>query len=125
MQSLEFTRILTEKYSAKILLATMVKTKTAIELSNELGIPIAACYRKIKLLEDAGLIVCVERRMTREGKRVGLFKSKVSNAEIVFQRNTVQAKIEMFDGTTQEVTCDIFVPSFRDGSKKPSDPMKA
>jgi predicted transcriptional regulator len=113
MQSHEISRLLTERYSAKILLATTRKPRTALELSDSLGIPIAACFRKIKLLEDAGLIICVERRLTPEGKRFSLFRSRVTDTEIVLERNKVRARIEMFDGSTQEVIYHIDLPAFK------------
>ncbi len=84
-----------------------------MELSDSMGIPIAACFRKLKLLEDAGLIICVERRLTPEGKRFSLFRSKVTDKELVMQRNKVRARIEMFDGSTQDVTYDMDLPAFK------------
>ena len=119
MHALETSRLLTEEYSAKILLATMGKPKTAFELSEKLGVPIAACYRKIKILEDSGLIFCVERRLTQAGKRISLYKSNVKNAQIVFERNKVRAKIEMIDGTTQDTSYDIDMSAFMDMTKQP------
>lgn len=119
MHALETSRLLTEEYSAKILLATMGKPKTAFELSEKLGVPIAACYRKIKILEDAGMIFCVERRLTQAGKRISLYKANVKNAQIVFERNKVRAKIEMIDGTTQDTSYDIDMSAFMDMTKQP------
>lgn len=109
MQALETSQLLTEEYAAKILLATMGKPKSAFDLSEKLGIPIAACYRKIKLLEEAGMIFCAERRLTQAGKRISMYKSKVKNAQIVFERNRLTARIEMVDGTTENATYDIDV----------------
>jgi len=102
MHALETSRLLTEEYSAKILLATMGKPKSALELSENLGIPIAACYRKIKLLDKAGLIFCSERRLTRAGKRVSVYRSKVRNAQIIFERGKIKARLEMVDGTIED-----------------------
>lgn len=102
MHALDTSKLLTEEYSAKILLATMGKPKSAFDLSDSLNIPIAACYRKIKLLEDAGLIYCAERKLTRAGKRVSVYKSKVRNAQIVFERGKIRAKLEMVDGTIED-----------------------
>jgi predicted transcriptional regulator len=118
MHALETSRILTEEYSAKILLATMGKPKTAFELSDKLGVPIAACYRKIKILEDCGLINCVERRLTQAGKRISLYKSNVKNAQIVFERNKIRANIEMIDGTSKNTTFDIEMSEFMEISKQ-------
>jgi predicted transcriptional regulator len=119
MHALETSRLLTEEYSAKILLATMGKPKSAFELSEKLGVPIAACYRKIKILEGSGLIFCVERRLTQAGKRISLYKSNVKNAHIVFERNKVRANIEMIDGTTQDTSYDIDMSAFMDAPKQP------
>jgi predicted transcriptional regulator len=117
MHALETSRILTEEYSAKILLATMGKPKSAFELSEKLGVPIAACYRKIKILEDSGLINCVERRLTQAGKRISLYKSNVKNAQILFERNKIRANIEMIDGTTQNSTFDVDMSAFMEMAK--------
>ena len=120
MHALETSRLLTEEYSAKILLATMGKPKSAFELSDKLGIPIAACYRKIKLLEDSGLMFCAERRLTQAGKRISMYKSNVRNAQIVFERNKIRAKIEMIDGTTQDASYDIDMSAFLEMAKQPA-----
>ena len=112
LQALETSQLITEEYSAKILLATMGKPKTAFELSEKLGIPIAACYRKIKLLEQAGMINCVERRLTQAGKRISLYKSKVKNAQIIVERNKLRARIEMIDGTLTDSSYDLDMGMF-------------
>ena len=112
MHALETSRLLTEEYSAKILLATMGRPKSAFELSEKLGIPIAACYRKIKLLETAGLIYCYERKLTRAGKRINLYKARVKNAQILFERNKIKAKIEMIDGTTEDYNYNLDMSLF-------------
>lgn len=106
MHALETSRLLTDEYSAKILLATMTKPRSAFELSESLGIPIAACYRKIHLLEKAGLLICAERRLTQAGKRISLYQSKVRIAQIIFERNRIRARIEMSDGTTENYNYD-------------------
>jgi hypothetical protein len=118
MQYLEHQGLLKEEYSAKILLATMRKPRAAFELSDKFGIPIAVCFRRIKQLEDSGLIVCAERRLTQEGKRVSLFKSNVDNAEVVLERNEVRAQVEIFDGSIQEVRCEIDMPRFLMGMNR-------
>ncbi len=72
-----------------------------------------------RVLEDSGLIFCVERRLTQAGKRISLYKSNVKNAHIVFERNKVRANIEMIDGTTQDTSYDIDMSAFMDGAKQP------
>ncbi len=72
MNPLEASQLLTDEYSAKILLATYKRRISAQEISQRYGIPIAACYRKIRTLEEAGLIQCVDRILTQKGKRKNL-----------------------------------------------------
>ncbi|MCU0861399.1 MAG: helix-turn-helix domain-containing protein [Methanomassiliicoccales archaeon] len=112
MHALETSKLLTEEYSAKILLATMGRPKSAFELSEKLGIPIAACYRKIRSLEDAGLLVCAERRLTQSGKRMSMYKARVMNAQIIFEKNKIKARLEMIDGTTEDYNYDIDMSVF-------------
>ena len=52
----DFLEILGSKYINAILSRTSVKECSASELSNELNIPLATVYRKLKLLEDSGLV---------------------------------------------------------------------
>ncbi len=120
MHALETSRLLTEEYTGKILLATMGKPKSAYELSDKLGVPISICYRKIKLLEDSGLISCAERRLTREGKRISLYRSNVRNAQIFLERNKIRAMLEMTDGTTRDTFYDIDMQAFLEMAEQPS-----
>ena len=118
MHALEKSRLFTEEYCGKILLATMGKPKDVYELSNMLGIPIAACYRKIKLLEESGLMFSPERKLTQAGKRISVYKSNVRNAQIVFEKNNIRAKIEMMDGTTQDASYDIEISAMMELSRQ-------
>ncbi|MEM2979591.1 MAG: helix-turn-helix domain-containing protein [Methanomassiliicoccales archaeon] len=102
MHALETSRLLTEEYCAKILLGTMSRPRSAVELSESLGIPIAACYRKIHALEKAGFIVCVEKRLTQAGKRIAYYQSRIRIAEIIFEKGRVRARVEMTDGTAED-----------------------
>lgn len=96
----------------------MGKPKDVYELSKMLGIPIAVCYRKIKLLEESGLMFSPERKLTQAGKRISVYKSNVKNAQIVFERNNIRAKIEMIDGTTQDASYDIEISAFMEMTKQ-------
>ena len=82
MSPLQASQLLTDEYSAKILLATYKRRISAQEISQRYGIPIAACYRKIRTLEEVGLIQCVDRILTQKGKRKNLYTSCLRNAYI-------------------------------------------
>jgi len=85
----------------------MGKPKSAFDLSEKLNIPIAACYRKIRVLEDAGLLICDERKLTQAGKRMSVYRSRVLNAQIIFEKNKVKARLQMIDGTVEDYNYDV------------------
>lgn len=102
MDPLEASRLITDEYSAKILVATYKRPKSAIELSREYGIPIAACYRRIHALEAAGLIRCTERALTQKGKRISLYLSQLKNAYIFFENGKIRVRFQLASGHTQD-----------------------
>ncbi len=96
------SRLVTDEYSAKILVATFKRPRSAIELSREYGIPIAACYRRIHALENAGLIRCVERALTQKGKRKNLYTSCLRNAYIFFENGKLRARFQLATGAVRD-----------------------
>ena len=102
MSPLEASQLLTDEYSAKILLATYKRRISAQEISQRYGIPIAACYRKIRVLEEAGLIECVDRVLTQKGKRKNLYTSCLKNAYIFFENGRLRARFQLSTGLVRD-----------------------
>jgi len=102
MNPLQASQLLTDEYSAKILLATYKRRISAQEISHRYGIPIAACYRKIRALEEAGLIVCVDRILTQKGKRKNLYTSCLKNAYIFFENGRLRARFQLATGAVRD-----------------------
>lgn len=102
MNPLQASQLLTDEYSAKILLATYKRKMSAQEISAHYGIPIAACYRKIRVLEEAGLIECVDRVLTQKGKRKNLYTSKLRNAYIFFESGRLRARFQLMTGAVRD-----------------------
>jgi len=102
MNPLEASQLLTDEYSAKILLATYKRKISAQEISGLYGIPIAACYRKIRTLEEAGLIECVERILTQKGKRKNLYTSRLKTAYIYFENGKLRARFQLATGVIKD-----------------------
>ncbi len=102
MNPLEASQLLTDEYSAKILLGTYKRKISAQEISARYGIPIAACYRKIRILEESGLIECVDRVLTQKGKRKNLYTSKLKNAYIFFENGRLRARFQLISGAVKD-----------------------
>lgn len=93
------SQLLTDPYAVKILVATVRAPRCAQDISKQHGIPIAACYRRIKDLERFGLISCTEKRLNQQGKRVCYYISMVKTAQIYFEEGRLKVKFEMKDGS--------------------------
>lgn len=97
MEALEMTQTILDGYAARILLGTSGRAVSALELSRRFGIPIAACYRRIRELETLGLVYCERSLPSRNGKGLQLFRSRVRSLRIALEDGALLARIE-FDG---------------------------
>jgi hypothetical protein len=98
INSTNMAQVLGDVYSNTILRSTHIKPKTAIEISEAYGIPIAACYRRIRVLESMGLLRKEERLLTQRGKRIWNYLSNVHQFEIFYRDGKVIAKCELRNG---------------------------
>lgn len=89
---------MTDEYAVKILVATVRQPRSAQDIATKFGIPIAACYRRIKDLEAAGLLVCQERRLSQQGKRVSYYLSMLKNAYVFFEDGHLRVKFQLKTG---------------------------
>ena len=99
LSPLEASKILTDPYAVRILTSISRLAKSPQQISEECGIPIAACYRRIKTLEKAGFIKCSERPLTREGKRIRMYICQIFNAKIFFEEGKFKVNFQFVDGS--------------------------
>ncbi|MEF8779249.1 MAG: helix-turn-helix domain-containing protein [Haloferacaceae archaeon] len=84
MASEELIEVLGNKYNTDILSAT-TEPKSAQDLSEELDVPIATCYRRIDELTDAELLELYDRPLSEEHRRVKVYRRNVDQVEIDFR----------------------------------------
>lgn len=92
---LQTSKVLSDENALKIIAATQKRPRTAQELSEELGSPLAGTYKKIKELENSGLIAPLDRMLTSQGKRVTRFKSLVRGFYVEFHNNELRVTLEL------------------------------
>jgi len=80
----EVSRLLADDYSQKILVSTYTSPMSAQKLSKICQIPIAACYRRIHELEEAGLIAVDREKEVYKGRKVRLYRCRLRSATIKF-----------------------------------------
>lgn len=84
MVSEQLIEILGNKYNTDILSAT-AEPKSAQELSDELEVPIATCYRRIDELTESDLLELHDRPLSDEHRRVKVYRRSVDQIEIDFR----------------------------------------
>ncbi len=94
-------RLLTDSYAVKILTNSYGEEKSAIELSQELNVPIAACYRRLHQLAALGLVTERERTTPR-GKKIKYYHSNVKRAVISIEGNRLTVEIISRDGKSKK-----------------------
>ena len=121
MKPLELSQTVMDAYAARILLGTAERAVSALDLSREFGIPIAACYRRIRQLEALGLVYCERALPSRNGKGLQLFRSCVRSIRIALEEGKLKARVEVVaprrvaaqEATVEEQTVNLRDPSPR------------
>lgn len=94
MREKDISRLLTDEYAERILVATHDHPRSVQEVSDKNDIPIAACYRKVHELEQAGLLQCAEIVTTPKGKTMKLYRSQLRSAMLVYENGMFRVKLE-------------------------------
>ena len=71
-------------------------------MNANLGIPVSACYDRIKLLEKMGLLKCAEMKVSKSGKPTAAYISVLTKASIFMEKGRVRLRVEMIDGKIEE-----------------------
>ncbi len=98
MEALELSQTVMDPYSARILLGTWERATSALDLSRRFGIPIAACYRRIRQLEAMGLVYCEKALPSRNGKGLQLFRCRLRSVRVVLEEGRLKASFVIDDG---------------------------
>ena len=83
MASVETLRVLGNEYNAEILQATN-EPRSAQDLSDELDVPIATCYRRIDELTEAELLELYDRPLSDEHRRINVYRRNVDEIRVEF-----------------------------------------
>lgn len=95
-------RLLGDAYSITIISATQRQEKTAIELSQRFGIPIAVAYRRVAELVQAGFLEAAGQALTRDAKRIWMYRSKVARAQAEFDGSALRVSFFGSDGSKND-----------------------
>jgi predicted transcriptional regulator len=96
MDPFDMFSLVLDRHTSKILDLTSERPFYAAELSELLNIPLAACYRRIRMLKAAGLIREETKVQSEGGKSVSAYKSTIESAEIILRdgRLSIQMTVD-------------------------------
>ncbi|MDH2900438.1 MAG: winged helix-turn-helix domain-containing protein [archaeon] len=83
---------ISDEYSRKIIAATVPKSKSPEEISEEQGIPVSTCYRRIHDLLTLSIIQ-VSRIDLANGKKSVLYQSVYKNILVKFESNELSVDL--------------------------------
>src|SRR3990172_2726277 len=87
------TRTALDGYAARILVSIHEREASALEPSRRCGLPLVACYRRLRRLEDLGLIAVVRVVQLENGHRIQLFLSRVRALRLMFENGRLRVRI--------------------------------
>lgn len=93
MATVDVLRALGNEYNAEILQAAK-EPRSAQELSEQLGVPIATCYRRIDELTETDLLELHDRPLSDEHRRVNVYRRNVDEVRVEFVDDDVLIAVE-------------------------------
>lgn len=96
--ALQMSKLIIDEYSAKILSYAKNKPRSVLEMCQVLGIPMTLGYRRVNILTQLGLMDCQGRVLTRNGKWMKIYISRVNKAVIFFENGKLSMKFELKTG---------------------------
>ncbi len=89
--------ILGDRSSREILSLTSRMECSAYQLCHELGIPLTTVYRKVKLLEDTGLIRHVKTIINLSGNEEKYYRCIINDITVNFNKGLLSVNVNMED----------------------------
>ncbi len=95
------SKLIMDDVNMRILSATAFESLSARDLAYMFNIPLVSCYRKINELESAGLLLCVDKPLKANGKRVRKYKSQLIKVVLTFERGRLRIALDVSWKKTQ------------------------
>lgn len=84
-ETITFLNNILENDTYKIILSVIENSKTVYQMHEETSLPLSSIYKRIKKLEDLGIISIEKISINNKGRKSIFYKSKIKN--ITFKLN--------------------------------------
>ena len=115
MDPFTLTQFVLDDYSMRILARIDLREASAVELSAACGIPIAACYRRLRKLERLGLVATARDERAPNGHRTRFFRSRLRSARIFLESGRLWARLDFLPGGPENERSETLEGSFENG----------
>lgn len=88
---------LVDGISYRIIMSTVDTARTAAQVSAENGLPLSSTYKKIKKLQQVGILFVEKIELDGKGKKVVYYRSKVKSMEFNLSRDQILLQFEKND----------------------------
>ncbi len=88
---------LVDGVSYKIIMSAIDTPKTAAQVSAENGLPLSSTYKKIKKLQEVGILFVEKIELDGKGKKVVYYRSKIKSMEFNLSRDQILLHFEKND----------------------------
>jgi predicted transcriptional regulator len=92
---IDATKFVTDVDVERILLGTYEKEMTVREMSEAYGIPIATCYRKVRALEDTGLLAESKVLIGPDGKIIKSYRANMEHAYVFYEDGKAKVRFKV------------------------------
>jgi predicted transcriptional regulator len=86
-----YIRVVSDRFSIKIITSIINRSRTAVEISKETDIPISTVYRRLKFLNENKLLK-VTGGINKDGKFF-VYQSKIKEVEITFDGESIRVSV--------------------------------
>lgn len=95
--------LISDRHTSKILICTHKSPRSILSISEANSIPIAVCYRKVRLLEKLGFLKCVGKKSKKSGKVSKLYQSQITCAHFFLEKGKFRARIQLAKGLVDDL----------------------
>lgn len=95
---------LVDGISHRIVMSTIDSARTAAQISAENALPLSSTYKKIKKLQDVGILFVERIDLDGKGKKVVYYRSRVKSMEFNLSRDQVLLQFEKNDAAAARMT---------------------
>jgi predicted transcriptional regulator len=85
---------LVDSISHRIIISAIDAAKTAAQIASENSLPLSSTYKKIKRLQEVGMLSVERIELDGKGRKVVFYRSRIKSVELNLSRDRVMLQLE-------------------------------